>query len=67
MEDVMLGSRRTISFWQPKKRLLSLARALSPNRVEIAREPAIAHVVADVRLKARLALEAKRKGRFREN
>ena len=61
----MLGSKRTISFWQPKKQLLTLARALSPNRVETAREPAIARVV-DGRSKARLALEARRKGRFRE-
>jgi hypothetical protein len=67
MEDVMLGSKRTISFWQPKKRLLSLARALSPNRAEPRREPAKVHVVADARFKARLALEAKRKGRFRED
>jgi hypothetical protein len=62
----MFGTKRTLSFWRPKKRLLSLARALTPDRPEPARVAAMAHIVADARGKARLALEAKRKGRFAE-
>ena len=63
----MLGTKRTLPFWRPKKRLLSLARALAPDRPGTERAVAMAHVVVDARTKGRLALAAKRKGRFAEN
>ena len=63
----MLGTKRTLSFWLPKKRLLSLARALAPDRPGRERAAAMAHVVVDARTKARLALAAKRQGRFVED
>ena len=42
MEDVMLGTKRTLSFWRAKKRLVVQERALAPNRDGSANEPALA-------------------------
>ena len=63
----MLGSRRTLSFWQPKKRLLKLARAAHA-RVQEATRPALpAQSLAVARVRNRIAVEAKRKARFSEH
>ena len=63
----MLGSRRTLSFWQPKKRLLKLARAVRSG-LQDTRRPAIpAQSLALARVRYRIATEAKRKARFIEN
>ena len=66
MEDVVLGSRRTIPFWRARRPLLSLERALSALRQlggkSLMREP----VLATVKVRSRLQQEAKRKGRFSE-
>lgn len=66
MEDVVLGTKRTIPFWRAKRPLLSLERALSALRQlggkSMMREP----VLATVNVRGRLQQEAKRKGRFSE-
>jgi len=63
----MLGDRRTLSFWQPKKRLLELARALRP-RLEQATRPALpTQSLALARVRNRIAAESRRKARFDEN
>jgi hypothetical protein len=67
MEDVMLGGKRTISFWRPKKRLLSLERALAPDRQQEGRPAVPARAVAAAQAKGRVAVEGKRKARFTEH
>jgi hypothetical protein len=66
MEEVMLGSRRTLSFWQPRKRLLSLARALRTSLQDTGRPAMPAQSLAVARVRSRIAAEAKRKGHFDE-
>jgi hypothetical protein len=67
MEELMLGSRRTLSFWQPKKRLLNLARALRTRLQDTGRPAMPVHSLAVARVRHRIAAEAKRKGHFLEN
>jgi hypothetical protein len=67
MEELMLASRRTVSFWQPKKRLLQLARALRAGLPDRARPAMPAQSLAVARVKSRIAAEAKRKGHFNEH
>ncbi|MBV8186170.1 MAG: hypothetical protein JOY64_06880 [Alphaproteobacteria bacterium] len=62
----MLGSRRTVSFWQPKKQLLKLARALRARVEETARPALPAQSLAVARVRSRIAAEGKRKARFSE-
>ena len=62
----MLGSRRTISFWRPRKRLLKLARALRAGRNEPARPAFPAQALSVARVRGRIAAEGKRKARFSE-
>lgn len=67
MEDVVLGSKRTISFWRAKRPLLSLERALSSLRqLGSSKDMMTAPVLATVKARSRLQQEAKRKGRFSE-
>ncbi|WP_395708611.1 hypothetical protein [Reyranella sp.] len=64
----MLGTKRTIPFWQAKRPLLSLERALSSLR-QVSRKSMIAATapaLATVKARSRLQQEAKRKGRFSE-
>jgi hypothetical protein len=67
MEDVVLGSKRTIAFWRAKRPLLSLERALAPLRQfgslgVVMTAPAL----VQARARGRLATEAKKLGRFSE-
>ena len=62
----MLGTKRTLSFWRPKKRLLALARALAPERPGRDRPAMPAEVLAVARVRSRIGEQAKRKGRFSE-
>ena len=63
----MLASRRTLFFWQPKKRLLKLARALRARSPENSRPAIPAQSLAVARVRDRIAAEAKRKGHFSEH
>jgi hypothetical protein len=67
MEDLMLGTRRTLSFWQPKKRLLKLARALRTSLQDTGRPAMPAQSLAVARVRSRIAAEGKRKGHFSEH
>ncbi len=62
----MLGSRRAISFWRQKRRLLSLERALAGVREVGGRGAMMVPALAIVRARSRLQLESKRKARFAE-
>ncbi len=63
----MLGSKRTISFWQARRPRLALERALAPLRQLRAPAAAMtAPALVHARARGRLAAEAKRKGRFAE-
>ena len=67
MEDVVPGSKRTISFWRPKPRLLSLERALAAVRsVGAIKDGMTVPALAVVRARGRLQAESKKKGRFAE-
>jgi hypothetical protein len=67
MEDVVLGTKRTIPFWRVKRPLLSLERALSSLRQLGARDAAMtAPALAQGRARSRLAADAKKMGRFSE-
>ena len=63
----MLGSKRAIPFWQRKRRLLTLERALAPDRKGPGKSPITAQAVAEARSRERLAAEAKHKARFSES
>ena len=63
----MPGSKPTISFWRPKRRLLNLERALAPERHESGRGAMTAQALAAARARDRLAAESKKKGRFAEH
>jgi hypothetical protein len=67
MEDLMLGSKQTIPFWRQKRRLLTLERALAPDRKDNDRSAITAQAVAGARARDRMAAESKRKARFSEN
>ena len=61
----MIGSRQTLSFWQPKKQMLKLARAVRDlNRG--ARPALPAEALAVARSRSRLAAEGEKKRRFSE-
>ena len=62
----MLGSKRTIPFWRPKRPLLNLERALAPHHQDGAKGAMTAQVLAGARAHDRLSAEAKKKGRFSE-
>ena len=63
----MLGTRRTIPFWRPKRRRLTLERALTPDQPDALKSAITAQAVADARARGRMAAESKRKARFAEN
>lgn len=66
MEDVVLGSKRTIAFWRAKRPLISLERALAPLRQLGATGAMTAPALVQARARGRLNTEAKKKGRFSE-
>jgi len=63
----MFGTRRSIPFWRPKRRLVNVERALAstqqPDRKD---ETLSAEEVATTRARGRLAAEARKKARFAE-
>lgn len=63
----MLGTRRTIPFWRPKRRRLTLERALTSDRPDSRQAAMTAQSVADARARGRMAAESKRKARFAED
>ena len=63
----MLGTKPTIPFWRPKRRRLSLERALAPDRQDGGKGVTMAQAVAAARARDRLVAESKRKGRFSEH
>ena len=62
----MLGSKRTVPFWRPKKLRLAVERALAPERTDHLKYAVKPQAVADARAKGRMSAEAKRKGHFSE-
>jgi hypothetical protein len=66
MEDLMLGTMRTVPFWRPKKQRLAVERALAPERMSGLRNAVKPQSLADERARSRVAAEAKRKARFSE-
>jgi len=66
MEDVVLGSKRTIAFWRARRPLVALERALAPLRQLGATGAMTAPVLVQARARGRLDIEAKKKGRFSE-
>ena len=62
----MLGTKRAIPFWQPKRRLLSLERALTADREGNGKGAMTAQALAGARARDRLAAESKKKARFSE-
>jgi hypothetical protein len=67
MEDLMLGSKQTIPFWQQKRRLLTLERALAPDRKDSSSSAITAQAIARARARDRIAAESKNKARFSEH
>lgn len=63
----MLGTKRAIPLWRPKKRLLNLERALAPDRKDSGGSPVTAQAIVGARIKNRMAAESKRKARFPEH
>jgi hypothetical protein len=66
MEDLMLGTKRTVPFWRPKKRLLNVARAVTGDGKDTAKGAATAQAIAGARARDRIATESKKKARFAE-
>ena len=66
MEDIVLGTKRTIPLWRTKRPLLALERALSALRQLGSKGMMPAPQLVPVRVRSRLQQEAKRKGRFSE-
>jgi hypothetical protein len=66
MEEVMLGSKRAISLWRQKRRLLSLERALAPERHADGKGFMSAQALVAARARDRLATQSKKKARFVE-
>jgi len=67
MEDLMLGSKQTIPFWQQKRRLLTLERALAPDRKDSSSSAITAQAIARARVRDRMAAGSKKKARFSEH
>jgi hypothetical protein len=67
MEELMQASRPKAAFWQPKKRLLKIARALRARAEETTRPALPAQSLAVARIKGRIAAEGRRKGHFDEH
>ena len=66
MEDVMLGTRRTVPLWRQKqRRLLALERALAPRKPEA--ETHIEQAVISAKATQRRLGEAKRRVRFSQS
>ena len=63
----MVGTRRTIPFWRPRKRLLKLERALTPGRPDSRKIAMTAQAVAEARARGRMAAQSRRKARFSES
>lgn len=62
----MPGSKPTVPFWRPKRRLLELARALAP-RQRVQAVPAMTvQALASARARSRIDAEARKKARFSE-
>ena len=66
MEGVVLGTKRTISFWRAKRPLLALERALSALRELGSKSMITTPQLVTVRSRNRLQQEAMRMRRFRE-
>jgi Tripartite tricarboxylate transporter family receptor len=66
MEDGVLGSKRTIPFWRPKRRLLELARALAPHQQTQPVPIMTARALASTRARSRIDAEGRKKTRFSE-
>jgi len=66
MEAVVLGTKRTIPFRRPKRRLLELARALAPQQHVQAVPAMTAQALASARARSRIDVEARKKTRFSE-
>jgi hypothetical protein len=66
MEDLMLGSKQTIPFWQQKRRLLTLERALASDRKDCS-SAITAQAIARARAQDRMAAGSKKKARFSEH
>jgi hypothetical protein len=67
MEDLMLGSKQTIPFWQQKRRLLTFERALAPDRKGNDGSAITAQAIARARARNRMAAGSKNKARFSEH
>ena len=63
----MPASKPTTPFWRPKRRLLTLERALAPERQESGKNARAAQALAGTRARDRLAAESKKKGRFADH
>ena len=63
----MLGSKQTIPLWQQKRRLLTLERALAPDRKDSSGSAITAQAIARARAQDRMAAGSKRKARFSEH
>ena len=62
----MLGTKRTMPLWRVKRPLLVLERALAPLRQLRGGVALMAPALVHARDRSRVAVEAKRKGRFSE-
>jgi len=62
----MLGTKRTVPFWRPKKWRLAVERALAPERAGDLKNVVKPQAVVAERARSRIAAEAKRKGHFSE-
>jgi hypothetical protein len=67
MEAVVLGTKQTIPFWRPKRRLLELARALAPQQQARPVPIMTAQALASARTRSRIETEARKKTRFSEH
>jgi hypothetical protein len=67
MEALVLGSKRTIPFWRPKRRLLELARALAPQLQARPVPIMTAQALASAQTRSRIDAESRKKTRFSEH
>jgi len=66
MEDVMLGTRRTVPLWRRKQqRLVQLERALAPGKPEA--ETHVEQTVINAKAAQRRLEDAKRRQRFSDS
>jgi len=65
----MVGSKQTIPLWQQKRRLLTLERALAPDRKDSSSSSSTitAQAIARARARDRMAAGSKNKARFSEH